>query len=268
MLIRLIHQYLILLALCIIVTIHGSRDIYLNETRIHLQGHRGLEDSSSTSKRPKQVYYHSAHNKNIPAEADGAKFMALTFDDGPHQILTPRLLDILKEKKAKATFYVMGVKVAIHPEIIARAVNEGHEIGNHVYDHPVLTKIKPQELDHQITATTAAIKAATGGYLPKTLRPPYGNSNKKVNWEISNKHAMDAVFWSFDTIDWKFPTKDEILKRSMKEGNIKNGAIVLAHDVHTNTIEFIPFLIDELQKTGFELITVSELIEKNHKYAS
>jgi peptidoglycan/xylan/chitin deacetylase (PgdA/CDA1 family) len=170
----------------------------------------------------------------------------------------------LKEKNAKATFYVMGVKVAIHPEIVARAAKEGHEIGNHVYDHPVLTKIKPQELEHQISATSTAIKSATGS-APRTLRPPYGNSNKKVNGEISSvKHNMDAVFWSFDTIDWKFPTKDEVLARAMK--NIDNGAIVLAHDVHTNTIEMMPYLIDALHKAGFKLLTVSELLDKFHKF--
>jgi len=102
------------------------------------------ETSAPATARPKQVYYHAAHKKKVPADADGTKYMALTFDDGPHQTLTPRLLDILKDKKAKATFYVMGVKVVIHPEIVSRASVEGHEIGNHVYDHPVLTKIKPQ----------------------------------------------------------------------------------------------------------------------------
>jgi len=75
---------------------------------------------------------------------------------------------------------------------------------------------------------------------------------------------MDAVFWSFDTIDWKFPKKEEILARSLK--HIDNGAIVLCHDVHTNTIEAIPYLIDALQKDGFKLITVSELLDKMHPY--
>jgi peptidoglycan/xylan/chitin deacetylase (PgdA/CDA1 family) len=223
-----------------------------------------IQDSSENRPvRPSQVYYHAAHKKKVPADADGTRYMALTFDDGPHQVLTPRLLDILKEKNAKATFYVMGVKVGIHPDIVTRAAQEGHEIGNHVYDHPVLTKIKPQELDHQISSTNAAIRAATGSN-PKTLRPPYGNSNKKVNAEISGKHQMDAVFWSFDTIDWKFPSKEEILQRSLK--HIDNGAIVLAHDVHTNTIEAIPHLIDALQKAGFKLLTVSELLDKFHPY--
>jgi len=214
--------------------------------------------------RRHQVYYHSSHKKSIPPDSDGTKYIALTFDDGPHQILTPRLLDILKEKKAKATFYVMGVKVGLHPDIVQRAVLEGHEIGNHVYDHPVLTKIKPKELEHQIQATTEAIKSATG-IAPKTLRPPYGNTNRKVNDMISNKFNYDVIFWSFDIIDWKFPKKSEILSRSKK--HIDNGAIVLAHDVHTNTIDSMSALIDQLHNDNFKLITVSELIEKMHPYA-
>jgi peptidoglycan/xylan/chitin deacetylase (PgdA/CDA1 family) len=228
--------------------------------------HRALAEEQAQQERAKQVYYHSAHNPKIPipADADGTKYVALTFDDGPHQILTPRLLEILKEKNCKATFYVMGVKVGIHPDIVARAVKEGHEIGNHVYDHPVLTKIKPQELDHQIAVTADAIKSATGGPAPKTLRPPYGNTNRKVNDNISKKHGLDVIFWSYDIIDWRFPTPETIVEGALK--NVNNGAIILAHDVHTNTINAMPALIDALQKEKYKFITVSELIEKNHKY--
>jgi len=131
---------MVLLVLCVLVSICIGQRLHVNDTLLR----QLAETSSPTPTRPKQVYFHSSHKKKVPADADGTKYMALTFDDGPHQILTPRLLDILKEKKAKATFYVMGVKVVIHPEIVARAALEGHEIGNHVYDHPVLTKIKPQ----------------------------------------------------------------------------------------------------------------------------
>ena len=241
-------------------------DVSLNDTitsdaPYHYQRALGEEQVQDHAR---QVYYHSSHKKPIPPDADGTKYVALTFDDGPHQILTPRLLDILKEKKAKATFYVMGVKVGIHPEIVARANNEGHEIGNHVYDHPVLTKIKPQELDHQIEVTAEAIKSATGGPAPKTLRPPYGNTNRKVNDNIAKKHGLDVIFWSYDVIDWRFPTKETIIEGALK--NVNNGAIILAHDVHTNTINAMPGLIDALQKDGYKLITVSELIAKNQQY--
>ncbi len=232
-----------------------------------VNGSDSFGSSNHTSRilaeRQKQVYYHSAHKKKVPEDEDGTKYIALTFDDGPHQILTPRLLDTLKEKNAKATFYVMGVKVDIHPDIVARAFREGHEIGNHVYDHPVLTKIKPQELDHQVQVTSNSIRSAIGTE-PRTLRPPYGNTNRKVNNEISSKHGMDVVFWSYDTIDWRFPKKEDIVAGALK--HVTNGAIVLAHDVHTNTIEAMPDLIDALQKEKYKLITVSELIEKFHPH--
>ena len=140
---------LVLCALVLCALVCNGQIVHVNDTLIRRQ----LSDAVA---RPKQVYYHSAHKKKVPADADGTKYMALTFDDGPHQTLTPRLLDILKEKKAKATFYVMGVKVAIHPEIVARAALEGHEIGNHVYDHPVLTKIKPQ-VQPSVRACTNAV---------------------------------------------------------------------------------------------------------------
>ena len=241
----------------------GASDgtLYLNDT-IEENSYSGRHLSGD---RQRQVYYHAAHNPKIevPTDADGTKYVALTFDDGPHQILTPRVLDILKSKNAKATFYVMGVKVGIHPEIVRRASQEGHEIGNHVYDHPVLTKIKPQELDHQIKVTNEAIRSAIG-YEPKTLRPPYGNTNRKVNNEISNKYGLDVIFWSHDILDWRFPKKSDIVDGALKKVN--NGAIILAHDVHTNTIESMPDMIDALKEKGFKFVTVSDLIEKMHKY--
>lgn len=224
----------------------------------------GLEEEA-----PKSIYY----DTKLPKDAE-KKYVALTFDDGPHQHLTPRLLDILKEKNgAKATFYVMGVKAIIHPEILARAVEEGSEVANHVWDHPVLTKINKEELNSQLSRTTDAIKNAVSSVddkhkvmnngAPRTMRPPYGLTNKKNNADIFEKHNMDVVIWSLDTVDWKFPKPDELVKGVMKK--VKNGDIILCHDIHANTIESMPGLIDALQKENFELITVSELVKKQHQ---
>ena len=100
------------------------------------------------------------------------KVIALTFDDGPHEILTPRLLDVLKKYNVSCTFYVMGIKVKMHPEIIKRAVDEGHEIGNHGWDHPVMSKISRELLHDQINTTNLVINKAIN-MNPATMRPPY-----------------------------------------------------------------------------------------------
>lgn len=101
------------------------------------------------------------------------QYVMLTFDDGPHAVLTPKLLDILKEKNAKATFYVMGVKAALHPNILKRMVEEGHEVASHTWNHPIISKIPRENLHQQLARTNKAIKEATGEE-PATFRPPYG----------------------------------------------------------------------------------------------
>lgn len=198
-----------------------------------------------------QFSYHSVQQKNE------AKFIALTFDDGPHQILTPRLLDILKDKAAKATFFVMGVKAVLHPTILTRMHVEGHEVANHVWDHPVLTKISYEKVHDQLARTNDAIKIATNS-VPKVMRPPYGNTNAKLNKYISKEEKLPVIMWSLDTRDWMRPSPDEIVSRVVKKA--KSGDIILCHDIHPGTIEAIPRIIDEMHKQGYIFVTVSELI--------
>jgi peptidoglycan/xylan/chitin deacetylase (PgdA/CDA1 family) len=197
--------------------------------------------------------------QGIPAGPQGQKYVALTFDDGPHQVLTPRLMDILKKSNSKATFYVMGVKAALHPYILERAVSEGHEVANHVWDHPVLTKINPKELASQLSRTSEAIRAATSQD-PKTMRPPYGLTNRRNNDMIYGQKGMTVIQWSIDTIDWQHPKPEVIVERVMSK--VKNGDILLCHDIHANTINAMPALVAALKKEGYELVTASTLVEK------
>ncbi len=106
-------------------------------------------------------------------------YIALTFDDGPDATTTPQLLDILKEKGVKATFFVLGQRVEANPAIVARAAAEGHEIGNHSYDHKFFTRIGADGVKSQIERTNAAIEAATGKK-PTLVRPPYGNTDPEI----------------------------------------------------------------------------------------
>ena len=133
--------------------------------------------------------------------------VALTFDDGPHGTLTPRLMDILKPLKAYVTFFVMGIKVLKHAEILQRAVREGHEVANHVWNHPVLSKIPRAAVFEQMKRTNDAIAAAVG-FPPATMRPPYGNTNKKLNQFLEEEGNCTVVMWSYDALDWKHPGKE------------------------------------------------------------
>jgi peptidoglycan/xylan/chitin deacetylase (PgdA/CDA1 family) len=196
--------------------------------------------------------------RGIPEGPQGEKYVALTFDDGPHQILTPRLMDTLKKTDSKVTFFVMGVKAILHPEILERAISEGHEVSNHVWDHPVLTKINPQELSSQLARTSEAIRAATSSD-PKTMRPPYGLTNRRNNDMIYGQKGMTIIQWSIDTIDWQFPTPQVIVDRVMKK--IQNGDVILCHDIHANTINTMPLLIEALTKAGYKLVTSSTMVD-------
>ena len=171
---------------------------------------------------------------SVKLPEDSPQMIALTFDDGPHGTLTPKLLDILKEKKASATFFIMGVKVAKHKSIIERAITEGHEIANHVWNHPVLTKISKEAVFDQLFRTNMAIKEILG-LEPKTMRPPYGNTNGKLNAFIQEKGNLSVIMWSLDTLDWKKPPPQQIVDFTVKK--VKTGDIILCHDIHPGTIE-------------------------------
>lgn len=191
-------------------------------------------------------------------ETKGEKLIALTFDDGPHGTLTPRLLDALKSRDVKVTFFVMGVKAVMHPDILERAYNEGHEIANHAWNHPVLSKISRQEVSDQLTRTGDAIQSAIEKR-PKVMRPPYGNTNRGLNEHIFRQDGLTVIIWSLDTLDWQRPKPVDIVQKTMER--IKPGAIILCHDIHPGTIEAIPTLVDNLLAEGYQFRTVSQMIE-------
>lgn len=188
---------------------------------------------------------------------DGKQYVALTFDDGPSSKTTPRLLDILKEKDVKATFYVLGTQAERFPEIVKRTYDEGHEIGNHSWDHKSFTQISLKAVAEQVRSTNQAVKKIIGE-TPKTMRPPYGAYNKAVREVV----GMPMVMWSVDTLDWKHRNAKKGVELALQQTT--DGAIILFHDIHAQSVDAIPPLIDELRRRGYEFVTVSELYEKYH----
>ncbi len=184
-------------------------------------------------------------------------YIAMTFDDGPSPTLTPRLLDILKEKGVKATFFVIGQNVLQAPQIVARAAQEGHEIGNHSWSHPAFTKISTQRVEEEIEKTSQAIFQAIGKK-PTLLRPPYGAMNARLGRMIEKNDQLTIIFWSVDPLDWKSPGPKIVAQRLI--AGAKPGAILLSHDIKAGTIQAIPTVIDELKSKGYQFVTVSELI--------
>jgi peptidoglycan/xylan/chitin deacetylase (PgdA/CDA1 family) len=184
-------------------------------------------------------------------------YVAMTFDDGPHPKLTPRLLDILKERGLKATFYVIGQNVVQYPEIMQRMVAEGHEIGNHSYTHPSFTKVSAAKLGEEISKSNEVILQVCG-VKPTTVRPPYGATNSTINKRLNDEFGFAVIMWSVDPLDWKIRRASHVSNHILQ--NTKAGSIILAHDIHPSTIEAMPAALDGLLAKGHKFVTVSELI--------
>lgn len=185
-------------------------------------------------------------------------YIALTFDDGPNQKLTPRLLDLLAQHHIHATFFVVGENAAQYPEILQRAVREGHEIGNHTWSHPNLAKISEENVRSQIKRTEEAITSAIGSR-PTLFRPPYGSVTPRQKHFIHDELGYEIILWEVDPLDWKNPGPNVVSSRILKE--TRPGSIVLAHDIHAQTIQAIPATLTELEAKGFKFVTVSELLK-------
>lgn len=184
-------------------------------------------------------------------------FVAMTFDDGPHPQNTPRLLDILRARNIKATFYVIGRSVENYPQIVRRIVAEGHEIGNHTYTHRNLTKLSDSEVLRELTRTKDAIVAASG-VQPRTMRPPYGALLQRQRSMIHSDFGYPTVLWSVDPRDWQRPGVSVVTSRILT--NAHNGAIILAHDLHSPSVDAMPATLDGLLRKGFNFVTVSQMI--------
>jgi peptidoglycan/xylan/chitin deacetylase (PgdA/CDA1 family) len=184
-------------------------------------------------------------------------YIAMTFDDGPSAALTPKLLDLLAARQIKATFFVIGENVAEHPEIVARAAREGHEIGSHSWSHPYFSRMSDDAIRSQLKRTEETIMNATGIH-PKLLRPPYGAITARQKRWIHDELGYDIILWDVDPLDWKRPGPAIVTNRIVK--NTRSGSIVLSHDIHPGTIEAMPATLSQLQQKGFKFVTVSELI--------
>ena len=178
--------------------------------------------------------------------------VALTFDDGP-SYYTAGLLDILKEHNVKATFFVQGTNVRVQSETLYRTYQEGHQIGNHTWDHPNLTKLSDAQIREQVQLTDNLITQITGVSTP-FLRPPYGLFNDRVK----AASGLPIIFWTVDPLDWR-DRDAEIVAARIIDSPV--GAIILAHDIHKTTVDAVPAIIVALKSRGIHFVTVTKLFE-------
>ncbi|SFL67083.1 polysaccharide deacetylase family sporulation protein PdaB [Gracilibacillus orientalis] len=189
------------------------------------------------------------------------KYVALTFDDGPHPKVTPQILDTLEEHDAKVTFFMLGTQVEYYPTLAKQVAEAGHEIGNHSFNHTDMTKVGQSEIKEEFKDTNELIKEATG-MQPTTIRPPYGAYDQNL-LTVSEELASTTILWSVDSLDWKSRDADSINKTVIN--NVDNGAIILMHDIHQPTADALSELLTNLENEGYDFVTVSELLQLHNK---
>lgn len=190
-----------------------------------------------------------------PVPTPRSKAVALTFDDGPSTVNTPKVLATLKKYNAHATFFVVGTRVSAGANVLKQELAQGCEIGNHSWDHAKLSRLKMKGVNKECRKTEKLVRKLTGYKIP-FLRPPYG----AISNTMRKKLKQPMVLWSVDTLDWKSRNAKAVLK--MVKKNVSDGDIILMHDIHPSTAEAIKKVIPWLIEQDYDILTVSELMKR------
>ncbi len=223
----------------------------LEEIALPISDFFDVIQSSYLTEKDEELYKKAQAEKN-------KKVVALTFDDGPDGNTTPQALDILAKYKIKATFFVQGKNIAGNEAILKRMQSEGHEVGNHSWNHPILTKLSLEDAKKQLTDTEDAITKVLGKS-SKLMRPPYG----AISDDIRNSLDLRFIMWDVDSLDWKSKNEAAILTEIQHQTS--DGAIILMHDIHQPSVNSLPKVIEYLQEQGYSFVTVSELLNTRLK---
>ncbi len=208
-------------------------------------------------------------NKNIPSNAPidvakptpqpkidpNKKIVAITLDDGPHKTNTLRTIELFEKYNGRATFLMLGKNVKLYPDIVKTVYEHGFEIGSHSWDHPDLRKLDVDGVNKQIVDTQNEIFSITG-FEPKIIRPPYGATND-ISKEVIADNGLKIALWNLDTEDWKLKDANKI--KDAIVDNAFNGAVILIHDIHTFTIDGLEMALEELDKRGYQFVTLDTL---------
>ena len=191
----------------------------------------------------------------IEKEQQPTGYIVLTFDDGPSGALTEQLLDGLRQRSARATFFLCGYRMEQYPSALCRYLEEGHELGVHSTVHTDLTKLTPQEVRQDMAQTAGKIRELTG-ISPRVMRPPGGAYDETVCREAGTE-GMSVILWSVDPRDWASHDAGAVLSTMAREAG--DGDIILMHDLSKSSVEAALRLVDLLEEKGYCFVTVSEL---------
>ncbi len=198
---------------------------------------------------------------------DYGRQIALTFDDGPDPNVTPAILGVLREHDVKATFFVLGYKVARNPEILRRIVQEGHTLGNHTYDHANLADLSVRQMHDELQSTQEAVDQALGYHYPmRLMRPPYGEPYLgdqhmlPLFQRVMEEQGAYPVMWTVDSRDWELDGQADSVTDNVRASTHKKGGVILLHDTHDSTAEALPQIIAQYTAAGFSFTTVREML--------
>lgn len=209
---------------------------------------------------PENHVYGTVFSAGQPSQ----KVVALTFDDGPYPPYTDQVLDILKENNVHATFFVVGKNAAKHPDLIRRINAEGHQLGNHTYNHIDLLKADRKLIEREVDSTNNVIRDIIGQF-PHVVRPPHGFRDPVV-MEVMAERGFKVVEWSVVSRDWTKPGVEAIVNRTVSK--VKNGSVILLHDgdgvasadSRAQTVEATRHIIQQLTAQGYKFVTVDEIL--------
>ncbi|OGK05250.1 MAG: hypothetical protein A2W80_06960 [Candidatus Riflebacteria bacterium GWC2_50_8] len=219
----------------------NSEDELINDT---------ISDSGTYYNRPQLVKLLANTRKVV-----------LTFDDGPHPRTTPKVLEILRRRRVKAIFFVLGLQAAKYPELVKQIHDEGHLIGNHSYGHKNLAQLSDEALREELGRTSRLIESITGSK-PEYLRPPYGAMNRKV-LTAAKAEGMKILLWTIDPKDWLQKNEASVLQQTerqlgMSSGNPRGGAILL-HDIYPSTVRALEPLLERLATFEYHIASIDNL---------
>jgi peptidoglycan-N-acetylglucosamine deacetylase len=204
------------------------------------------------------------------AGAPSEKAVALTFDDGPSPVYTAQIMALLKKYQAHGTFFVMGHRVERYPELVQALFKTGHEVGNHSFSHPHLTKIAQFSREQELERTQVALDFQGRSQAERLFRPPYSECDDRLKAYLAHTQRR-LVMWNLDSGDWKGLAAPAIIKNVLSR--VRNGAIIIFHDDDEKgqadrrpTVEALKTILPALKAAGYRMVTVSQLLHGRSEF--